>query len=256
MVKYSDFSAGQKGTHSVLVLGQTANGNMQRQPLRLVASLEPQAVRASSRMSNAEPTERLSVALTGTRTLTPLAPSNLNGCGSEHATAQRLQAASSRSRASDTASRPAPKKSVSPCAAPSIVSATARKTALPCEQPMLPTPRSSWSAIGFSKRPILSGFAPTKRRMVRNRRARILGTPEEALNRRHPLALGTAKGLLRPLPRSPFLRRASTSTITNRWLAAVPNDRNNLRLLHKRCNQSKSARDPIEYAREHGLLCW
>ena len=89
----------------------------------------------------------------------------------------------------------------------------------------------------------------------RNRRARILGTPEK-----HSTAdirwlwerqRGCCVLCLEPLPAKGFhidhhepLARGGS------------NDRNNLRLLHKRCNQSKSARDPIEYAREHGLLCW
>lgn len=34
------------------------------------------------------------------------------------------------------------------------------------------------------------------------------------------------------------------------------NDRGNLRLLHPRCNLTKHARDPIEHAKEHGLLLW
>lgn len=34
------------------------------------------------------------------------------------------------------------------------------------------------------------------------------------------------------------------------------NDRSNLRLLHKKCNLQKSARDPIEHAQEHGMLFW
>lgn len=34
------------------------------------------------------------------------------------------------------------------------------------------------------------------------------------------------------------------------------NDRSNLRLLHKKCNLEKSWRDPIEHAREHGMLFW
>lgn len=34
------------------------------------------------------------------------------------------------------------------------------------------------------------------------------------------------------------------------------NDRKNLRLLHKKCNLSKGARDPAEHALRNGLLCW
>lgn len=34
------------------------------------------------------------------------------------------------------------------------------------------------------------------------------------------------------------------------------NDRSNLRLLHKKCNLSKGARDPAEHALRNGLLCW
>lgn len=34
------------------------------------------------------------------------------------------------------------------------------------------------------------------------------------------------------------------------------NDRSNLRLLHRKCNLEKSWRDPIEHAREHGMLFW
>lgn len=34
------------------------------------------------------------------------------------------------------------------------------------------------------------------------------------------------------------------------------NDRGNLRLLHAKCNQEKSWRDPIDHAREHGMLLW
>jgi len=34
------------------------------------------------------------------------------------------------------------------------------------------------------------------------------------------------------------------------------NDRTNLRLLHKKCNLEKGARDPVEHARRNGLLCW
>jgi 5-methylcytosine-specific restriction endonuclease McrA len=34
------------------------------------------------------------------------------------------------------------------------------------------------------------------------------------------------------------------------------NEIGNLRLLHKKCNASKGARDPAEHARRNGLLCW
>jgi 5-methylcytosine-specific restriction endonuclease McrA len=34
------------------------------------------------------------------------------------------------------------------------------------------------------------------------------------------------------------------------------NDRSNLRLLHKKCNLTKGARDPAEHALQNGLLCW
>ena len=34
------------------------------------------------------------------------------------------------------------------------------------------------------------------------------------------------------------------------------NDKGNLRLMHKRCNLLKGARDPAEHALKHGLLCW
>jgi hypothetical protein len=34
------------------------------------------------------------------------------------------------------------------------------------------------------------------------------------------------------------------------------NDRGNLRLLHKKCNLEKSSRDPIEHAKERGMLLW
>ena len=33
-------------------------------------------------------------------------------------------------------------------------------------------------------------------------------------------------------------------------------ERSNLRLLHKKCNLSKGARDPAEHALRNGLLCW
>lgn len=35
-----------------------------------------------------------------------------------------------------------------------------------------------------------------------------------------------------------------------------PNDRGNLRLLHRKCNRSKGARDPAYHAQRNGLLCW
>jgi 5-methylcytosine-specific restriction endonuclease McrA len=34
------------------------------------------------------------------------------------------------------------------------------------------------------------------------------------------------------------------------------NDRSNLRLLHKKCNLEKGARDPVEHAQRNGMLCW
>lgn len=34
------------------------------------------------------------------------------------------------------------------------------------------------------------------------------------------------------------------------------NDRGNLRLLHRKCNREKAARDPAYHAKQNGLLCW
>lgn len=34
------------------------------------------------------------------------------------------------------------------------------------------------------------------------------------------------------------------------------NDRSNLRLLHKKCNLAKGARDPLDHAQRNGMLCW
>lgn len=99
------------------------------------------------------------------------------------------------------------------------------------------------------------GFRSKKNVHGRNRRARLVGTPEK-----HSLSdiewlwdqqRGKCVFCLEPLPEKGFhvdhhepLSRGGS------------NDRRNLRLLHKRCNLTKNARDPFEFAKEHGLLFW
>jgi 5-methylcytosine-specific restriction endonuclease McrA len=100
-----------------------------------------------------------------------------------------------------------------------------------------------------------SGYRETHNVHNRNRRAKLKGAPEKHSRKDIQWLWDKQNGCcvfcLKPLIRGKFhvdhhipLARGGS------------NDRKNLRLLHKKCNLEKSWRDPLEHAKEHGMLFW